>query len=1012
MDLFSDQKVKKFRPKGLLKSKPTILVFAVIFASVGVYLLISSFAATPDQFTTSRWLDPTEFSKTGRLRQSQQILQVDLSYNAKSNPKIHIVDLKSIKNGHAPRRKAEKSDYKVQILNSAGTTINSQSFEIPNHINSPPPLNKNDKTKSSLLLTNLTFSVTLNLGSDSKKIRILSPDNKEIASSNIVDMPATNAKRNFRSLPGEAFRLRKKTSLLDKLFSKTAAATTSNTLDLVFIGDDYSIDELTKFHDDVNQFTTTLLSYEPYKSRAHQISFHYIDNTENLDCRYNGRLLTCDSVTIMDKVNTSGTPWDKIAVIENNDAYGGSGGNLVSVSYNGELGAEVFVHETGGHSIGDLHDEYISDEGSLFGFKTNMANCSNAYPAQDWASLVADNDYRLGCDAPYWYASSPCSVMSSVSCLYFNVISQRAINEKLDFYAAPYTNTINPTASITSPASGSTVSNGDTGVNIDANLADDSGIARAELWKDGSLFQTIYTAPYSFSWYILGEANNSTHSLLVKVYDTAGSVGASSPVNVIVSNPNPDTQPPSTPTGLKAEASAHNVVNLSWSRSSDSQSIVSGYYIVRNGKTIGRIPGYYDSIYSDATVSANTSYSYQIIAYDEAINKSSPSISASVTTPVQDITPPTAPTNLVAEADIQGRVNLSWNASTDNRGVDHYFIYRNYEYVAVVDHVNDSIQRYVDEAPPSATPNDRYFVYAVDKAGNFSDFSNYANVKMVDTTPPTAPLLTATAASYNKVSLSWTASSDNKGVAGYYIIRNGTTIAQTTSTTASYDDNTVSAKSSYSYQVVAYDAAGNSSSPSNTANVTTPSPPDTQAPTVPTKPKATAVSSFQVNLSWTKSTDNVGVTVYDVYRGGRKIATVTTTSFGDASTFASTSYNYYVKARDAAGNTSAASATVSATTPLSTKTGTLKGTVYGNQQGKITAIVKLAGASITVTYKGTKHVYTANTVGTYQIIGLPAISYSVKYSKTGYSAKTYTASITAGKTTTQNATLVQVVIPR
>jgi chitodextrinase len=89
---------------------------------------------------------------------------------------------------------------------------------------------------------------------------------------------------------------------------------------------------------------------------------------------------------------------------------------------------------------------------------------------------------------------------------------------------------------------------------------------------------------------------------------------------------------------------------------------------------------------------------------------------------------------------------------------------------------------------------------------------------------------------------------------------------------------------------------------------------DTTPPSTPAGLSASAASSSQINLSWTASTDNVGVTGYKIYRNGTQVATSTTTSFADSGLAASTAYNYTVAAYDAAGNVSAQSAAVSATT--------------------------------------------------------------------------------------------------
>ncbi|MFC5645938.1 glycoside hydrolase family 6 protein [Kitasatospora cinereorecta] len=90
---------------------------------------------------------------------------------------------------------------------------------------------------------------------------------------------------------------------------------------------------------------------------------------------------------------------------------------------------------------------------------------------------------------------------------------------------------------------------------------------------------------------------------------------------------------------------------------------------------------------------------------------------------------------------------------------------------------------------------------------------------------------------------------------------------------------------------------------------------DTTAPTAPTGLTATAATSSSVSLAWTAATDNVGVTGYDVYRGATLVASTSATSYTDSGLSAATAYSYTVRARDAAGNVSAASAALAVTTP-------------------------------------------------------------------------------------------------
>jgi len=106
--------------------------------------------------------------------------------------------------------------------------------------------------------------------------------------------------------------------------------------------------------------------------------------------------------------------------------------------------------------------------------------------------------------------------------------------------------------------------------------------------------------------------------------------------------------------------------------------------------------------------------------------------------------------------------------------------------------------------------------------------------------------------------------------------------------------------------------------------------PDTTPPSIPTNLTVTAVSSTQINLSWTASTDNVGVTGYRVYRGGTQITTSATNSYSDTGLSSSTTYTYIIAAYDAAGNTSNQSSSASATTSAASGGNTYYVSTAGN----------------------------------------------------------------------------------
>jgi chitodextrinase len=192
-------------------------------------------------------------------------------------------------------------------------------------------------------------------------------------------------------------------------------------------------------------------------------------------------------------------------------------------------------------------------------------------------------------------------------------------------------------------------------------------------------------------------------------------------------------------------------------------------------------------------------------------------------------------------------------------------------------------------------------------------FTLNATYPVADNVAPSMPVnLTAKAVNSSEVDLSWTASTDNTEVVGYDIYRNGTKVGTTAATI--YKDAGLTASTAYSYDVKAKDAAGNASLPAN-VKITTPVSADTAAPTAPTGVKATVVSNYQIDLTWTAATDNVGVVSYDIYVGiSLQASNITATSYSHTNLTPQTNYYYTIKAKDAAGNVSAPSAAVSATT--------------------------------------------------------------------------------------------------
>ena len=443
---------------------------------------------------------------------------------------------------------------------------------------------------------------------------------------------------------------------------------------------------------------------------------------------------------------------------------------------------------------------------------------------------------------------------------------------------------------------------------------DNKGVVGYRVYRANAFIATSTTNSYTDTTAIAGSAN----SYRVAAYDAAANTSAYSAPPVSVTTP-ADTTPPAMVTNVTATANSETSVTANWSATTDDVG-VTGYEIFRNAAVLTTVSSSTLS-FTDTGLKPGSSYAYTIEAYDAAGNYSTPPQEILGTTNA-DTQNPTTPTNLTGTAASSTVINLNWNASSDDNSVIGYNIYRSGAYYDI-----SYTNSYSDTG---LTPNTNYVytVVALDGSGNHSGSSNSASVTTppsADTQAPTIPTgLTATAASATVVNLSWTASSDNVGVTGYKIYRNGSSTPLGTSTTATYSDTTTTASTTYTYQVSAYDAAGNNSAESTPpVSVTTPAVADTQAPTIPTGLTATAASATVVNLSWTASSDNVGVTGYKIYRNGSStpLGTSATTSYSDTTAVSNTTYTYQVSAYDAAGNNSAESTPpVSVTTPHSSGT--------------------------------------------------------------------------------------------
>ncbi|KAA3663097.1 MAG: PKD domain-containing protein, partial [Calditrichaeota bacterium] len=270
------------------------------------------------------------------------------------------------------------------------------------------------------------------------------------------------------------------------------------------------------------------------------------------------------------------------------------------------------------------------------------------------------------------------------------------------------------------------------------------------------------------------------------------------------------------------------------------------------------------------------------------------------------VTPPAAPSNLVATVQSASQINLAW---TDNATNETGFrIERKtgsggtYSEIATV---GANVTTYASSGLAAGTTY-FYRVRAYNGDGN-SAYSNEANATTPGN-PPAAPSnLVATAQSASQINLSWTDNANNE--TGFRIERktgSGGTyseIATVGTNVTSYTSSGLSAGTTYFYRIRAYNGDGNSAY-SNEANATTPGNP----PAAPSNLVATAQSASQINLAWTdNATNETGFRIERKTGSGgtySEIATVGTnvTSYASSGLSAGTTYFYRVRAYNGDGN--------------------------------------------------------------------------------------------------------------
>ncbi len=419
---------------------------------------------------------------------------------------------------------------------------------------------------------------------------------------------------------------------------------------------------------------------------------------------------------------------------------------------------------------------------------------------------------------------------------------------------------------------------------------DDVAVTHYKIMDEGALSGT--SSSTSFAKSLL---EGTTHAFSVIAVDASGKQSLPSAISLVTI---PIAGGPTTPTNFTATYNGSQV-QMSWSASTNHY----GYNIWRNGIYLKTLPATATSSYDNSVLSGNA-YTYNVQSYNASDKRSPMSNSATVTiggATTTDITAPTVPSNVVLTLSANNDILTTWNVSTDNVGVSLYWVYSNGTQLGSTSSRAFTIANTISAQSYAVT------VKACDAAANCSAQSAPVSITLADTTNPSAPFGLSAVLNGAQALLSWQAATDNVGVTAYKVFNDLAEVG--TSAATSFTFEPITTGQSYRFTVKALDAANNISIASN--EVVLPIN-DTIPPSAPTQ-LAASVSGTQAILNWVASTDNVGVTQYQIFRNGALFGTNVAPTLTVTGLISGQTDTFLVKAADANNNVSAASNVVTVT---------------------------------------------------------------------------------------------------
>jgi chitodextrinase len=497
-----------------------------------------------------------------------------------------------------------------------------------------------------------------------------------------------------------------------------------------------------------------------------------------------------------------------------------------------------------------------------------------------------------------------------------------------------------PSVSITAPLANATVTGT---ISVSANATDNVAVASVQFQLDGANLGALLTAPpYTISWNT-ATAMNTSHTLTAIATDTSGNSATSTPITVMVSNTS--TGPPTQGligywnfdegSGTVAHDTSGSGYNGTVSGAVWTTGEINGAlsfnggtaYVVTPNIALGNT--FSVSAWVNAAVTKQTGYARILeTQYNVGLYLGVSSSGTKYKFIVNSGAGSTGGCGLAYGCAEGGTVAIGWHLVTAT-----------YDGTTATLYVDGTVMTTDTFTAPSASTLPlyvgRYYAGGYGWSGSVDDVrlynraltatevsTIYTSASSPDTNPPTTPgNVTATPVSSSQINVAWSASTDNVGVIGYKVFRNGS-LAGSTTTALAYFDTGLAASTTYSYTVEAYDAAGNVSTPSPPVTATTLTA-DTTPPSVSiTAPTANATVSGTIPVS-ANATDNVAVASVQFQLDGANLGALLSsapyTISWNTATATNTNHTLTAIATDTSGNS--ATSTPITVTVSNTSTG-------------------------------------------------------------------------------------------